>query len=154
AHPVDLNTPESIDLHRLFRQMVEAGDVACVLEATSMASVRRRLDGTRLAVLVFTNLTQDHLDFHGTMEEYYDAKRRLFAQAERAVINVGDEYGRRLADELPEAITFTSADELDGRLHLRGAFNRENALAAAAAAKAIGVSENAITRGLEAVRGV
>ena len=154
AHPVDLNTPESIDLQRLFRQMVEAGDVACVLEATSMASVRRRLDGTRLAVLVFTNLTQDHLDFHGTMEEYYDAKRRLFAQAERAVINVGDEYGRRLADELPEAITVSPGDELDADLQLHGRFNRENALAAAAAARALGASEHAIREGLAGVAGV
>ena len=51
-------------------------------------------------MLVFTNLTQDHLDFHGTMEEYFESKRRLFAQAERAVVNVGDEYGERLAAEL------------------------------------------------------
>src|SRR5207248_11253809 len=58
---VGLNTPESIDLQRLFRQMVTAGDRACVMEATSMASVKGRLDGTRFAVLVFTNLTQDHL---------------------------------------------------------------------------------------------
>ena len=149
-----LNTPEAIDLQRLFREMVAAGNETCVMEATSIASTKRRLDGTRFAALIFTNLSQDHLDFHGTMDDYFEAKRRLFAQAERAVVSVGDEYGRRLASELPDAITFTSADELDGRLHLRGAFNRENALAAAAAAKAIGVSENAITRGLEAVRGV
>jgi len=149
-----LNTPEAIDLQRLFREMVAAGNETCVMEATSIASTKRRLDGTRFAALIFTNLSQDHLDFHGTMDDYFEAKRRLFAQAERAVVNVGDEYGRRLASELPDAITFTSADELDGRLHLRGAFNRENALAAAAAAKAIGVSEDAITRGLEAVRGV
>ena len=149
-----LNTPEAIDLQRLFREMVAAGNETCVMEATSIASTKRRLDGARFAALIFTNLSQDHLDFHGTMDDYFEAKRRLFAQAERAVVNVGDEYGRRLASELPDAITFTSADELDGRLHLRGAFNRENALAAAAAAKAIGVSENAITRGLEAVRGV
>ena len=149
-----LNTPEAIDLQRLFREMVAAGNETCVMEATSIASTKRRLDGTRFAALIFTNLSQDHLDFHGTMDDYFEAKRRLFAQAERAVVNVGDEYGRRLASELSDAITFTSADELDGRLHLRGAFNRENALAAAAAAKAIGVSEDAITRGLEAVRGV
>ena len=66
-------------------------------------------------MLVFTNLTQDHLDFHGTMEAYFEAKRRLFAQAERAVVNVGDEYGRRLAAELPDAITFDAeSDALDG----------------------------------------
>ena len=81
--------------------MVDAGDRACVMEATSIAQAQGRLDGTRFAVLVFTNLTQDHLDFHGTMEAYFDAKRALFDQAERAVVNVGDEWGRRLASELP-----------------------------------------------------
>ena len=67
---------------------------ACVMEATSIAQAQGRLEGTRFAVLVFTNLTQDHLDFHGSMEAYFEAKRAMFAQAERAVINVGDEYGR------------------------------------------------------------
>ena len=75
-----------------------------------MASAKGRLEGTRFAVLVFTNLTQDHLDFHGTMEEYFESKRRLFAQADRAVVNVGDEYGERLAAELPDAITFRPGD--------------------------------------------
>jgi len=152
--PADLNTPESIDLQRLFRQMLDAGDAACVLEATSMASVKRRLDGTRFAVLVFTNLTQDHLDFHGTMDDYFAAKRRLFAQAAHAVVNVADEYGRRLAAELPDLTTFTPDDTLEADLHLRGDFNRENALAAAAAARALGIGEDAIRRGLEAVVGV
>src|SRR5205085_9503193 len=104
--PTGLNTPEAIDLQRLFREMLDGGDHACVMEATSIAQVQGRLEGTRFAVLVFTNLTQDHLDYHGTMEAYYEAKRRLFAQAERAVVNVSDEYGRRLAAELPNALTF------------------------------------------------
>src|ERR687885_2946767 len=95
--PLGLNTPEAIDLQRLFREMLDAGDRSCVMEATSIAGAKGRLDGTRLAVLVFTNLTQDHLDFHGTMDNYFDAKRRLFAQAERAVVNVDNEWGRRLA---------------------------------------------------------
>jgi UDP-N-acetylmuramoyl-L-alanyl-D-glutamate--2,6-diaminopimelate ligase len=152
---VGLNTPESIDLQRLFRQMIVAGDRACVMEATSMASVKGRLDGTRFAVLAFTNLTQDHLDFHGTMDAYFESKRRLFAQAEQAVINVGDEYGARLAAALPGAITFSAADDLpDVELKLQGGFNRENALAAAAAARALHVSEEAIKRGLEAVERV
>src|SRR5437763_11075377 len=70
---VGLNTPESVDLQRLFREMLTAGNRSCVIEATSMASAKGRLDGTRLTVLVFTNLTQDHLDFHGTMDAYFDA---------------------------------------------------------------------------------
>jgi len=152
ARPVGLNTPESIDLQRLFREMLEARDDACVMEATSMASSKGRLEGTRFAVLVFTNLTQDHLDFHGTMERYFDAKRRLFAQAERAVVNVADEWGRRLADELPDAIAFdATADELPAEPRLRGRFNRANAAAAAAAARALGIGDDAIRRGIEAV---
>ena len=101
--PTGLNTPEAIDLQRLFREMLDAGDRSCVMEATSIAQAQGRLDGTRFAVLVFTNLTQDHLDFHGSMEEYFEAKRALFEQAERAVVNVGDEWGARLAAELPGA---------------------------------------------------
>jgi UDP-N-acetylmuramoyl-L-alanyl-D-glutamate--2,6-diaminopimelate ligase len=152
SRPVGLNTPESVDLQRLFREMVTAGDDACVMEATSMASSKGRLEGTRFAVLVFTNLSQDHLDFHGTMESYYDAKRRLFAQAEQAVVNIGDEWGRRLAAELPHAIAFDAAiAPVDAELRLKGRFNRENAAAAAAAARALGIAEVSIRRGLEAV---
>src|SRR5215475_1068818 len=104
--PLGLNTPEAIDLQRLFREMLDGGDRTCVMEATSIAQAQGRLAGTRFAVLVFTNLTQDHLDFHGTMDAYFDAKRALFAQADRAMINVGDEYGRRLAADIPDAIAF------------------------------------------------
>ena len=150
-----LNTPEAIDLQRLFREMVDAGNRTCVMEATSHASALGRLDGVRFAVLVFTNLAHEHLDFHGSMESYFDAKRRLFAQAERAVVNVGDEWGRRLAAELTDAITFDAErDRLDAELSLPGRFNVENALGAAAAARALGVDEEAIRAGLEAVRGV
>jgi UDP-N-acetylmuramoyl-L-alanyl-D-glutamate--2,6-diaminopimelate ligase len=154
--PTGLNTPEAIDLQRLFREMLDGGDDACVMEATSIAQVQGRLEGTRFAVLVFTNLTQDHLDYHGTMEAYFEAKRALFAQADAAVVNVGDEYGRRLAAELPDAITFDDAsDVLDGiEFKLRGAFNRQNAAGAALAARALGVSPEAVRRGIESVGGV
>jgi UDP-N-acetylmuramoyl-L-alanyl-D-glutamate--2,6-diaminopimelate ligase len=150
-----LNTPEAIDLQRLFRAMLDDGDDACVMEATSIASTQGRLAGTRFAVLVFTNLTQDHLDFHGTMEEYFAAKRALFDQTDRAVVNVGDEWGRRLAAELPSARTFTPDDELDGvDLRLRGRFNRTNALGAIAAAEELGLPPDAIRRGVERLAGV
>jgi UDP-N-acetylmuramoyl-L-alanyl-D-glutamate--2,6-diaminopimelate ligase len=160
--PVALNTPEAIDLQRLLREMADAGDDSCVLEATSIASTQGRLEGVRFAVLVFTNLTQDHLDFHGTMDEYFAAKRRLFAQAARAAVNVGDEWGRRLAAELPEALTFGFAADAELRpehlagsgLRLRGRFNVENALAAAAAARLLGVGDEAIAAGLARVDGV
>jgi UDP-N-acetylmuramoyl-L-alanyl-D-glutamate--2,6-diaminopimelate ligase len=152
-------TPEAIDLQRLFREMLDAGDRSCAMEASSHASVLHRLDCVRFAALLFTNLSQDHLDFHGDMESYFEAKRRLFLAAPRpiAVVNVGDEYGRRLADELPDAITFSADDAgaLDGiELRLRGRFNVENALGALHAARALGIDDGAIRRGLESVRGV
>jgi UDP-N-acetylmuramoyl-L-alanyl-D-glutamate--2,6-diaminopimelate ligase len=155
TRPAALNTPEAIDLQRLLREMVDEGDDACAMEATSHASAQGRLDGVRFAVLVFTNLAHEHLDFHGTMDAYFDAKRRLFAQAEHAVVNVGDDWGRRLADELPGAFTFdASRDRLDANLKLRGRFNVENALGAAVAARALGIGEAAIRAGIEAVSGV
>ena len=152
-------TPEAIDLQRLFREMLDAGDRSCAMEASSHASVLHRLDRVRFAALVFTNLSQDHLDFHGDMESYFEAKRRLFLAEPRPlpVVNVGDEYGRRLAQELPEAITFSADDAraLDGvQLRLRGRFNLENALGALHAARALGIDDDAIRRGLESVRGV
>jgi UDP-N-acetylmuramoyl-L-alanyl-D-glutamate--2,6-diaminopimelate ligase len=150
-----LNTPESIDLQRLFREMVEAGDRSCAMEATSIAAVKGRLAGTRFAVLVFTNLSQDHLDFHGTMEAYFAAKRDLFEQGERAVVNVGDEWGRRLAAELEDARTFRPDDDLGGfELKLRGAFNHANALGAIWAARELGIAEEAIGAGISALTGV
>jgi UDP-N-acetylmuramoyl-L-alanyl-D-glutamate--2,6-diaminopimelate ligase len=155
---VTRTTPEAIDLQRLFREMLDVGDRSCAMEASSHASELHRLDCTRFAVLVFTNLSQDHLDFHGDMESYFQAKRRLFLAEPRprAVINVGDEHGRRLADELPDAITFSyeaDADALAGiRVKLRGRFNVENALGALFAMRALGVDDDAITRGIESVR--
>jgi len=151
SRPTGLNTPEAIDLQRLFREMLDAGDRSCVMEATSIAAAQGRLQGTRFKVLVFTNLTQDHLDFHGTMDDYFAAKRALFDQAERAVVNVSDEWGRRLAAD----VTFTPDDDLGGiALKLRGAFNRANAAGAIAAARALGVSDDAIREGIESVAGV
>jgi UDP-N-acetylmuramoyl-L-alanyl-D-glutamate--2,6-diaminopimelate ligase len=152
-------TPEAIELQRLFREMLDVGDRSCAMEASSHASELRRLDRVRFAALVFTNLSQDHLDFHGDMESYFQAKRRLFLTEPRplAIVNVGDEYGRRLAAELPDAVTFSRDDAggLDGvALKLRGRFNVENALGAIAAARELGIEHDAIKRGLESVRGV
>ncbi|HEY1370589.1 MAG TPA: UDP-N-acetylmuramoyl-L-alanyl-D-glutamate--2,6-diaminopimelate ligase [Gaiellaceae bacterium] len=156
-------TPEAIDLQRTFREMLDAGDRSCAMEASSHASTLRRLDRVRFAALVFTNLSQDHLDFHGSMEDYFEAKRRLFVEsAPPAAVNVGDPWGRRLAAELPGALTFGFAedaavgpDALAGiDLKLRGRFNVENALGALAAARLVGIEDEAIARGLESVRGV
>src|SRR5829696_2354764 len=154
--PVVRTTPEAIDLQRTFREMLDAGDRSVALEASSHAAVFHRLDRVRFDVLVFTNLSQDHLDFHGTMEDYFEAKRRLFlgAAAPPGAVNVGDAAGRRLADELEDRgraplITFGFADDaeirpdelvLDGsgarfraggielETSLRGRFNVENVL--------------------------
>jgi UDP-N-acetylmuramoyl-L-alanyl-D-glutamate--2,6-diaminopimelate ligase len=160
--PVALNTPEAIDLQRLLREMVDAGNRTVAIEATSIASAQGRLEGLRFEALVFTNLSQDHLDFHGTMKAYFAAKRRLFDQAAYAAVNVGDAWGRRLAAELPDALTYGFADDaelrpayLDGiDLQLRGRFNVENALAAAAAARLLGIGDEAIATGLARVPGV
>jgi len=153
SRPTGLNTPEAIDLQRLLREMVEAGDRACVLEASSEAQVQGRLEGTSFAVLVFTNLSQDHLNFHGTMEAYFAAKAALFAQAEQAVVNVGGPFGARLAASLPAAVCFDAdSGALAGiELRLRGRFNRENAIGAVLAARALGVDEDAIRTGIESV---
>jgi UDP-N-acetylmuramoyl-L-alanyl-D-glutamate--2,6-diaminopimelate ligase len=154
--PTGLNTPEAIDLQRLFREMLDGGDDTCVMEATSIAQAEGRLAGTRFAVLVFTNLTQDHLDYHGSMWAYFKAKRALFEQADVAVVNTGEEWGHLLAAELPEAVTFDASSRvLDGvDLKLRGGFNRKNATGAALAARALGVPDEAIKRGIESVHGV
>src|SRR5918998_3546837 len=97
-HPVVRTTPEAIDLQRTFAAMLEAGDRACAMEISSHALELRRADGIHVAAALFTNLTQDHLDFHPDMEAYFQAKRRLFAKLEPAVriANVDDPFGRRL----------------------------------------------------------
>src|SRR4051794_35999487 len=160
---VKRTTPEAIELQRVFREMLDAGDRSCAMEASSHASELHRLDRVRFAALVFTNLSQDHLDFHGDMESYFQAKRRLFlAQGTRAAVNVGDEYGRRLAAELPDVLTFGFADDaelgpsaLEGvDVKLRGRFNAENALGALAAGRLLGIADDAIVRGIESLRGV
>ncbi|MCX6362993.1 MAG: UDP-N-acetylmuramoyl-L-alanyl-D-glutamate--2,6-diaminopimelate ligase [Actinobacteria bacterium] len=103
--PVQLTTAESLDLQRMFREMVVAGDRACALEISSHALVQERAAGIDFDAVVFSNLTRDHLDFHKDLDDYYAAKRRLFLPDEArngaatAVVNAGDEYGRRLAGE-------------------------------------------------------
>ena len=122
---VTRTTPEAIDLQRTFREMLDAGDRSCAMEASSHGSQLKRLLGVRFAALVFTNLSQDHLDLHGTMEAYFEAKRRLFAEPRPdgnrppAAVNVGDAHGRLLADELKalgeQPLTFGLADDADIR---------------------------------------
>ena len=161
--PAIRTTHEAIDVQRAFREMLDAGDRSCAMEATSHGSELGRLDRVRFSALVFTNLSQDHLDFHGTMERYFEAKRRLFLEGRPpAAINVGNEWGRKLAEDRPDALTFGFTEdaqvgpaELESiDLKLRGRFNVENALGALAASRLLGIEGDAIARGLEAVRGV
>jgi UDP-N-acetylmuramoyl-L-alanyl-D-glutamate--2,6-diaminopimelate ligase len=177
--PALRTTPEAIDLQRSFREMLDGGDQSCAMEATSHGSDLGRLDHVRFSALVFTNLTQDHLDFHGTIERYFDAKRRLFTEARpAAAVNIGDPYGRRLAEEVEgqqRLLTFGFADDAELRpesLHLgprgarfiadglqletrlRGRFNVENVLGAVAAARLLDLPDEAIARGVKELRGV
>src|SRR5215212_3353804 len=109
---VERTTPEAIDLQATFRRMLDAGDTAVAMEVSSHAIELGRVSGIRFAVKLFTNLTQDHLDFHGTMDAYYAAKRRLFDAPGVAVVNTDDDYGRRIASEV-DAITFGIASDAD-----------------------------------------
>jgi UDP-N-acetylmuramoyl-L-alanyl-D-glutamate--2,6-diaminopimelate ligase len=166
-HGVERTTPEAIDVQRTFRTMLDEGDIACAMEVSSHALELHRSDAIHFAVAVFTNLTQDHLDFHPTMEDYFSAKRRLFRDLRPAqsVINIDDPYGRRLAADLHEPITVALEREAayratdvqlgltgsqftvqtpDGqtiglRSPLRGQFNVYNVLCAFAAVRAMEV---------------
>ena len=105
---VERTTPEAIDLQATFRRMLEGGDRACAMEVSSHALALHRVDAIHFELALFTNLTQDHLDFHADMEDYFLSKRRLFEmEPEAAVVNVDDPYGRRLAEEF-ECLTFSA----------------------------------------------
>lgn len=171
-HEVVRTTPEAFDLQRTFREMLDAGDVACAMEISSHALELKRADGIHVAAAVFTNLSQDHLDFHPTMEDYFQAKRLLFASELTSVriANADDPFGRRLAEEFEGTLTFgidAQADyravdvKLDGsftavtpdgsfhaRVPLPGRFNVLNALAAWAAARALGAPASGLAASL------
>jgi UDP-N-acetylmuramoyl-L-alanyl-D-glutamate--2,6-diaminopimelate ligase len=197
--PVARTTPEAIDVQEAFREMLDGGDTACAMEVSSHALELGRVGGVRFAAAIFTNLTQDHLDFHPSMEEYFQAKRRLFlatgSSPEGAlggdgalpirrgdvggappvcVVNLDDPYGRRLAAELPGAVSFaierpadyraldvrmdfagcrfhlrTPAGERAVSLPLPGRFNVANALGALAATHAMGADLDALVVALE-----
>jgi UDP-N-acetylmuramoyl-L-alanyl-D-glutamate--2,6-diaminopimelate ligase len=160
---VERTTPEAIDLQETFRRMRDGGDRAAAMEVSSHALELGRVAAIRFACRVFTNLTQDHLDFHETMDAYFAAKRRLFEEPGVSVVNVDDEYGRRIAAEV-DPITFgidTDADYRardidfdvmgsrftldtpDGELRiespLAGLFNVQNVVGAIAAVRSLGV---------------
>ena len=177
-------TPEAPDLQRLLRSMRTAGVTGAVMEVSSHGLALGRVRATRFAAGLFTNLTQDHLDFHADMEDYFAAKRSLFEgeYTGLGVINVGDGYGRRLASEVTidvvrvsaggggaadvsaSAITadaggssFTAhlpSGDVEVTTRLPGLFNVSNALLAVAAAERVGIPAETAAAGVAACRGV
>jgi UDP-N-acetylmuramoyl-L-alanyl-D-glutamate--2,6-diaminopimelate ligase len=183
--PAVRTTPEAVEVQETLARMLEAGVRRVVMEVSSHGIELGRVSGTRFEGALFTNLTRDHLDLHGTMEAYFDAKQRLFTEPDvdgkrpRAAINVGDAHGRLLSERLlelgerplsfglgddaeirPETLelgragTCLRVDGLEIESRLRGRFNVENILGAVAAARLLGIEDEAIVRGVEHVAGV
>ena len=163
-----LTTPEAPDLQRQFRSLADGGIKSVVMEVSSHALSQHRVAGTEFDIGVFTNLSQDHLDFHSDIEEYFETKCSLFAanRCRSAVVNVDDPYGLRLAKQIDIKTYETSAaaieikDEsftkssiiwrdLSIELQVLGRFNIENALLAASTCLLLGLDENQIVNGLE-----
>lgn len=160
-------TPESCDLQELFRRMADAGCTHCVMEVSSHSLVLRRVAGVHFAVGLFTNLTQDHLDFHNTMEEYARAKALLFPMCEKTAANADDPWTETVMKDAPQPV-YTFSAKNDGasltardirlapsgvrfcaleegelvrvKTALPGQFSVYNALAAIACARLLGVS--------------
>jgi UDP-N-acetylmuramoyl-L-alanyl-D-glutamate--2,6-diaminopimelate ligase len=177
--PSALTTPEAPDLQALFAVMAEAGVTDVAMEVSSHALAMGRVGGTRFAVAAFTNLSQDHLDFHRDMEDYFAAKATLFdGRAEHAVVCVDDEWGQRLAARVPGVVTVSTTGpaawravdtraapdggqtftaiipdgtRLPVRLRLPGAFNVANAAVALACLDAVGVPAAVAAEGFATV---
>jgi UDP-N-acetylmuramoyl-L-alanyl-D-glutamate--2,6-diaminopimelate ligase len=178
ATPFDRTTPEAPDLQRLLARMVNEGVKGVAMEVSSHGLDQRRVDGTRYACAIFTNLSQDHLDYHQTMDAYFAAKARLFTPdlSDRAVVNVDSPEGRLLAEGssiptttfgLGTSATISAKDvevtasglafTVDGvriRSPLRGAFNVYNCLGALAASRVLGIDEAVSAEGIERVEGI
>ncbi|MEW5984917.1 MAG: UDP-N-acetylmuramoyl-L-alanyl-D-glutamate--2,6-diaminopimelate ligase [Acidobacteriota bacterium] len=176
ARDASRTTPEATDLQRMLREMCSLGSRACAMEVSSHALALHRVDDVRFSAALFTNLTRDHLDFHGSMDHYFAAKRRLFEMLPASapgIFNVDDRRGAVLARECSNRITFavetpadvtpgpvlpslgglqceirTPAGVLSVRSRLIGRFNLYNLLGAAAAGVALGLPADAIERGL------
>lgn len=179
--PAKNTTPDPAELHVLFMRMLQAGCEYVVMETSSHALEQGRLEGCHFAVGVFTNLTRDHLDYHGTMENYYLAKKKLFDLCDTAVLNLDDAYGRRLVKEVScRVLTFSTRDDaadftakniscsaqgsrfaLVGhcaisrvQFPMPGEFAVSNAMAAATAALGLGLGLEETARGLRDCPGV
>ena len=176
----DHTTPEAVDLALLLGRMRDVGVQAVVMEVSSHSLALQRVAGITFDVAAFTNLTQDHLDFHGDLEHYKQAKRKLFFVARSAVINADDAASKEMvegfggpissfgienpADVMAKDIRYSlrgssfrlAMDGLDGTIYLRipGKFSIKNALTAAAVCRALKISRQSIQLGLESLAGV
>jgi UDP-N-acetylmuramoyl-L-alanyl-D-glutamate--2,6-diaminopimelate ligase len=173
-------TPEASDLFRILREMRRDGAAAVAMEVSSHALAMGRVGGAQFDAAVFTNLTRDHLDYHKDFEDYFAAKRKLFdllKPGRRAAFNVDDPYGRRLAAEIPDALTFGERGEVSARdvalttqgirgvlttprgevpftTPLLGRYNLSNLLAAAATAETLELPHEAVAAAFAAQRPV
>ncbi|MBR6100854.1 MAG: UDP-N-acetylmuramoyl-L-alanyl-D-glutamate--2,6-diaminopimelate ligase [Ruminococcus sp.] len=178
--PTDRTTPEPYELFELFRKMADAGCEYVIMEASSQGLEQKRLGPCEFAVGIFTNLTQDHLDVHGTMENYYQAKKLLFDVSAQAIINIDDFYGRRYLEEIScpkntysaeQKADFYAEDILlsasgvkyvycDGKskhnvdFKMPGVFNVSNSLAVIACCETLGFGAEAVIRQLNNMQGV
>ncbi len=176
--PTDNTTPMTFSLMELYDRMYKSGCDTVVMEVSSFGLVQKRIGPTHFDIAVFTNLTQDHLDYHKTMEAYYDAKRMLFDICDTAVCNTEDDYGKRLMAEItcekysysregdyaytPIRVTASGTDYTlttaegtrDISMHMTGYFNIANATAAYAACRAYGLTAEEILPHLQSCTGV
>ena len=178
--PTERTTPESLELQALFARMRDAGCSHVVMEVSSHAVTLDRIGGVHFDVAAFTNLTEDHLDFHKTMDAYCDAKAELFARCGKAVINADDPYAARMlakancpvittsvkgdgdltAEKLElhaEGITFTAGigeEQAVVELPIPGKFTVYNALTVLGIAKQLGISLQDCARALKTAKGV
>jgi UDP-N-acetylmuramoyl-L-alanyl-D-glutamate--2,6-diaminopimelate ligase len=165
-------TPEAPDFQRLLRTMVDEGTRIVVCEVSSHALALGRVDATRFRIGAFTNLSQDHLDFHPGMDSYFEAKALLLERAEQRVIWIDDPYGAILAERYPDALRVgwdaavgasaiastargssfklrIEGAEVDARIHVPGRFNVANAMVAAGISHRAGFSPDEIAAGLD-----
>ena len=180
---LDNTTPNAIVIHNLLKKMVDVGTDTCVMEVSSHALELKRVEYMRFQVGLFTNLTKDHLDYHETMDKYYQSKEKLFYMTnDYNIINIDDEYGRRIIDTVGERVplltyginnkadifatdieyslskvSFTlniQNEKIKITLNVPGEFSIYNGLSAAACAYSFGIDLETIKKGLEAVEGV
>lgn len=183
VYPAPHTTPQAPDLHKILKEMADAGATHCIMEASSHALEQKRVADCAFRAAAFTNLTHDHLDYHKTMEEYFRCKALLFSAVNTgkgvSVVNIDDSWGRKLKESYPPALTYSlrpGADiyPVESRLadglteasvatpsgsikvssHLVGEYNLQNIMAAVGVAAALGVKAEAISKGIEGLERV